>query len=250
MLPDAEISQVGKAMWRLYACHSVTSTSDLARNLPPWNAVRAHTQTAGRGRFGRVFVSDEGGLWISAVLPAGGNPATWSGFSLMAGSRLQKMLAALGVADIRLRWPNDLMAREKKLAGILIEQGTRDTLTIGLGMNVHNTPWQQNPELAGITTRLADLIPNPPHLDELSTLVLDALADAHEAMQQGGLAAAAAEFNAALVPRPVEIRQTNGPVITGRFTSLDQDGNLRITTKDGTAKTIPHITVERLIEKT
>ena len=79
---------VGKAGWKLFECGSAASTSDLAHDLPVWSAVRADIQTGGRGRFGRVFVSDPGGLWISAVLPADGGVAKWAGFSLMVGVHL------------------------------------------------------------------------------------------------------------------------------------------------------------------
>ena len=76
----AVLSGVGKAGWKLFECATAASTNDLARGLPAWSAVRADTQTGGRGRFGRTFVSDRGGLWISAVLPAGGGLAKWAGF--------------------------------------------------------------------------------------------------------------------------------------------------------------------------
>ena len=106
---------MGQAGWQLEVHHEVASTNDLARALTAWKAVRAERQTAGRGRFGRSFVSDPGGLWISAVVPATGDPAQWNGFSLMVGCHLLRMLAQLGVPAVRLRWPNDLMTGSKKL---------------------------------------------------------------------------------------------------------------------------------------
>jgi BirA family biotin operon repressor/biotin-[acetyl-CoA-carboxylase] ligase len=247
MIPADTVSQVGTAMWRLYTCDSVGSTADLARSLPPWNAVIARTQTAGRGRFGRTFVSDEGGLWISAVLPAGGDPARWLGFSLLAGAHLLQMLRQLGLPHARLRWPNDLMAGEKKLAGILVEQGSRQTLSVGLGLNVLNEPWSTRPDLVGHATRLADLIARPPALPDLAILVLDALADAHSTMQEGGLPAAVNAFNASHPPRAVTIQQANGPSLTGTFLALDPAGNLLLS-HGGGQQTIPHTSVEHLIE--
>ena len=50
-------------------------------------------------------------------------------------------LKKLNVPEARLRWPNDLMSGRKKLAGLLIEQGGRQKLTVGIGMNVLNAPW-------------------------------------------------------------------------------------------------------------
>ncbi len=164
---------VGSAGWELFSYETVTSTNDLARELPPWSAVRAVSQTAGRGRFGRSFVSDVGGLWLSATLPATDNASRWNGFSLMVGHHLLLALKQLNVPEARLRWPNDLMSGPKKLAGLLIEQGGRPALTVGIGMNVQNTPWLHDPSLAKNTTRLADLSGVVPPLDALTAAVLD-----------------------------------------------------------------------------
>jgi len=157
---------VGTAGWRLHEYGTVGSTNDLARNLPAWSAVRADAQTGGRGRFGRVFVSDPGGLWISAVLPAEGGTQRWAGFSLMVGIHLVRLLEGFRVPGARLRWPNDPMSGKKKLGGLLIEQSTRETLIVGFGLNVRNSPWKTDPALDVIATSLerarAPSLPEPP----------------------------------------------------------------------------------------
>lgn len=243
------LSRVGSATWHLQAYDSVPSTNDLARDLPAWTAVTARSQTAGRGRFGRSFVSEEGGLWISAVLPTEGGPARWNGFSLMVGNYLRKMLHDLGIPESRLRWPNDLMVGTKKMGGLLIEQGRNETLTVGLGLNVQNTPWQSEPDLAPCTTRLADRLPDGPDANDLVVPVLDALADAHEAMLISGLVQAIRDFNTHHEPIPVEITRPNGSSTRGTFTGLDPTGNLIILDARGTPRTVPHNEVERLREK-
>ena len=249
MISEGTLSRIGRAMWQLASYDSLASTSDLARTLPAWNAVCARRQTAGRGRFGRRFVSDDGGLWISAVLPAGEDAARWTGFSLMVGNHLLRMLTRLGVPEARLRWPNDLMAGNKKLAGLLIEQGTRETLTVGLGLNVRNSPWEKDMSLRPAATRLADLLSETPALPELAVHVLDALADAHEAMLSGGFPAAVEEFNARLEPRMVEIALLEGGTACGQFIGLDPDGNLRLVDPSGNLRIIAHPQVERLLER-
>ena len=248
MISEGTLSRVGRAMWQLASYDSLASTSDLARELPAWNAVCARRQSAGRGRFGRPFVSDEGGLWISAVLPAGAEAARWTGFSLMVGNHLLRLLRQLGLPEARLRWPNDLMARDKKLAGLLIEQGAQETLTVGLGLNVLNAPWEQDASLTHTTTRLTDLLPKAPEISELAVRVLDALADAHEAMRSGGFSAAVGEFNANLEARLVEISLLEGGTARGVFTGLDHEGNLRLADASGIIHTVPHPHVERLTE--
>lgn len=239
---------MGSAGWRLFFHEAVASTNDLARELPPWNAVRAVTQTAGRGRFGRCFVSDPGGLWLSATLPAEGGTGRWSGFSLMVGYHLLLVLKNLAVPEARLRWPNDLMSGKKKLAGLLIEQGTHDALTVGIGMNVHNAPWHHDSSLVDTSTRLADLLAVTPDLDSLATTVLDALAEAHHSMLEGGLQGAIRELNTHWTACRVEIALITGEILSGRFIGLDQNANLRILLPGGQERLVAHHHVARLKE--
>jgi BirA family transcriptional regulator, biotin operon repressor / biotin---[acetyl-CoA-carboxylase] ligase len=239
---------VGSAGWRLFLYETVGSTNDLARDLPPWSAVRAASQTAARGRFGRSFVSDAGGLWLSAALPTAGEPSRWNGFSLMVGHHLLLALKRFGVPEARLRWPNDLMSGRKKLAGLLIEQGARQALTVGIGMNVRNAPWCQDASLADTTTRLADLSPTVPRLEALTILVLDALADAYHAMLRGGLNTVIHALNAQWSNCAVEVTSMSGEIIQGRFLGLDPDANLRILAAGGHEHRVPHHHVARLKE--
>jgi len=235
--------------WQIHHHEVAGSTNDLARALPPWSAVRADRQTAGRGRLGRAFVSNAGGLWISAVLPAEGGAERWVGFSLMVGAHLRRTLADLGVRDIRLRWPNDLLAGSKKLAGLLIEQSAAGTLIVGLGLNVANAPWEQDPSLEQTTTRLADLLPHPPGLATLTGHILEALAAAHAAMQTGGMAEAIRELNAHWTEeRLIKLDLQGGQQFTGRFLGLDPEGNLRMLLPHGGETAIDHQWVQRLTE--
>ncbi|MDX2080191.1 MAG: biotin--[acetyl-CoA-carboxylase] ligase [Terrimicrobiaceae bacterium] len=240
-------NSVGRAGWRLFVCSETRSTNDIARALHPWNAVRAGVQSSGRGRFGRQFVSNRGGLWLSAVLPADGPPAQWSGFSLMVGVHLVRMLEAWSVPGARLRWPNDLMAGRKKLGGLLIEQAVPGSWVVGFGLNVSNAPWETDPDLEPIATSLARELPLAPSIDEATVCTLDALADAHDAMESGGMAAAIAELNERWrEPVPVEIRLSGGGVAHGRFLGLDAAGNLRI--RGDQDFLVGHQSVERLVE--
>lgn len=249
-LNDLHLSNiVGTAGWRLFHCELATSTNDLARELGPWNAVRATAQTGGRGRFGRSFVSEPGGLWISAVLPAEGGPQRWAGFSLMVGCHLVQMLEAFGVPGCRLRWPNDLMSGRRKLAGLLIEQAPSGTLVVGFGLNVTNRPWESHPELAPIASSLENELRIAPGLDELTGRTLDALADAHLAMTEGGMEAAILELNDRWsVPIPVEITLSSGGIARGRFAGLDPRGNLRLIDASDQESLVGHQSVERLVE--
>src|SRR5690606_31535864 len=59
------------AGWCLHHYEEVTSTNDVAARFPAWHAVWSDRQNTGRGRHGRKWISQAGGLWLSAVVPAG-----------------------------------------------------------------------------------------------------------------------------------------------------------------------------------
>lgn len=239
----------GAAGWRVQTHEVVASTNDLAAGLPAWSAVITTQQTDGRGRFGRTFCSEQGGLWLSAVVPAEGNLSVWGGFSLAVGLHLLRMLETLNVPNARLRWPNDLMAGPKKLGGLLIEQGTRGTLTVGLGINLQNQPWDSVPSLKLTATRLSDVLESPPSLMELLVLCLDAIAEAHADLPARGLPRVIQSLNDHWLPHPVrlQLHDQKSPV-TGVFLGLDPAGNLQIEVMGAGEQIIPHPHIEKLME--
>src|SRR5690349_19647555 len=118
--------------WRLRELAAVDSTNLFAANLPAWHAVRADTQTAGRGRFQRQWVSDAGGLWLSAVVPVETNSPAWRMLPLATGVAVCDALRANGANQLRLRWPNDVLVGNRKLAGLLIDQFRPAAAVVGV----------------------------------------------------------------------------------------------------------------------
>jgi BirA family biotin operon repressor/biotin-[acetyl-CoA-carboxylase] ligase len=234
--------------WTLHHYRSAGSTNDICRELPEWTAVRADVQTKGRGRFGRAFVSGQGGLWISAVMPATGGAQNWAGFSLRVGACLLRYLKSLGISSARLRWPNDLMCGPLKVAGLLIEQPSNGMLIVGFGLNITNEPWVDDAALRSTATNLAEWI-EPPDLTTVAHGVLDALSSAHREMLLGGMAAAIEELNRSWeIPSPVEIHLNTGKSVSGLFKGLDAEGHLQLLDEDGFTRRVEHPLVERLRE--
>ncbi len=236
-------------VWEIQNVDSTASTNDLAKELPPWNAVVAGSQFSGRGRHGRKFVSAPGGLWMSAVVPIPGDPSRWTGLAIAVGWGILHWLRSLPVAGARLRWPNDLMQGNCKLGGILLEQGGADRCVVGLGMNVHNHPEKDDPALAGQTVSLADLIPACPPSSDLVEPVLHSISAAWEQMEKHGLAGMADDLNTCWGgPREVEIRPLDGDPVFGRFLGIDPAGALVLGLSDGGGRIFPAHTVERMVE--
>lgn len=124
----ASLPVVGKG--QVLRVDSVTSTQDLARTLPVGSIVIADHQTAGRGRLERRWESPPGtALLVSFVLEP--NPL----LSLAAGVAAAEACGP----DVRLKWPNDLLLRGKKLGGILVET-TPERAICGIGINLSWAP--------------------------------------------------------------------------------------------------------------
>ena len=223
--------------WQVHVFGEIDSTNTRAGPLPAWTAVRADTQTGGRGRTSdRRWVSDEGGLWLSAVLPCPGSRTKWQILPLAAGWAIIGALGELGAPGLRLRWPNDIMVGRRKLAGLLVERFRDDTAVVGVGLNVCNHPELANPSLAGQAARLADLVPGAATVDDTARLVLRALRRMHLLLLGAGFRAVADELNHAWGgPRRVELTLTGrAHTLDGFFQGIDQHGRLRIVTgRDG-----------------
>lgn len=125
---------------------SISSTLDIAHALAEQDAaagtlVLADGQSAGRGRLGRSWRSDAGaGIWLT-LIERPRNAEALDVLSLRIGLALALVLEPFAAEAIRLKWPNDLFAGGRKLAGILIEARWRDGflewVAIGVGVNVH-----------------------------------------------------------------------------------------------------------------
>src|SRR5690348_13205784 len=99
---ELEVYALGS--WTVHHYATAGSTNLLAANLPAWSAVRADVQSSGRGRFQRRWVSDKGGLWLSAVLPSNSISAGVLPFAV--GLAVCDTLRESRLRDLRMRWPN------------------------------------------------------------------------------------------------------------------------------------------------
>jgi BirA family transcriptional regulator, biotin operon repressor / biotin---[acetyl-CoA-carboxylase] ligase len=245
--PQPIIRQTAEG-WAVHCVDEVSSTNDLCRALPEWNAVIATRQTAGRGRTGKSWVSDVGGLWMSLVIPADGPRSKWEPLPLTMGWTLLGVLRGLGVKDLRLRWPNDIMVGDRKLAGLLVERFSDTTAVIGLGVNISNQPDQSAPELAGQTVRLKDLLPHAPKADQLADAILVATRRMQEKMAANGFTAFVDEINAAWgSPRQVACELMDH-TRQGTFCGIDQEGNLLMQDESGVKSTLRAIEVRIMKE--
>lgn len=217
--------------WKLWELPVLDSTNAAAAPLDAWQAVRADLQTAGRGRFQRQWVSDDGGLWLSAVVPTDALGEATKLLPLLAGLAVCRAAAQIGLSQLRMRWPNDVMIGEHKLAGILIDQPRPGVAVVGIGLNMTNHPERIEPSLANHVARLSDFLAHPPTPRELALRLLSELRVVVDETGHEGVAQAVSKINKLWGKvREVSV-DLDGVVVNGRFLGVDDHGGLRLETR-------------------
>lgn len=205
-------------------------------------AVVADRQDAGRGRQGRSWLSEEGGLYLSCVLRPGTAARDAGCWSLLAGLAVADAMAdwSGGHIECWLKWPNDIFVGDRKIAGVLCEAGVAgdriDSLIVGLGLNVRRPLGGWPAELVGRAVAADELWPGPP-LTQLLDEVLQALDLWCETYTRDGPEAVLRAAHRAMLPlfgRTVRVEAADGTVRAAAAAGLDVDGALLVVYADGT----------------
>jgi BirA family biotin operon repressor/biotin-[acetyl-CoA-carboxylase] ligase len=232
---------------------SLVSTSDrlkvLARGgAPEWTAVLADEQTGGRGREGRTWASPPGGLYLSVLLRP--RFAQVGLLPLAAGVAVAEAASEMGVAT-ELKWPNDVLASGRKLAGILAEAASGPSgvewVVLGLGVNVSLDRSSVPAEIAEALTSLAAEGARPRPVPEVAASVLACLAARYDALRSDAGAVLSA-WRARAAPwegRVVDVRTADG-VVRGRMREVDEDGALVLELEAGERRRLLSGEVQRV----
>jgi BirA family biotin operon repressor/biotin-[acetyl-CoA-carboxylase] ligase len=210
---------------------SLDAIHDVAKQgAPAGTVIVVEEQTAGRGRDGRTWRSPVGGVWLGMLLrpPVAVTGALSVRVGLVLADVVDDLLGS-GAGRARLKWPNDVLIDERKVAGILCEgrwQGdTLQWLGVGIGMNVAN----QIPEdLARRAIALNELLPDVQRID-----VLDRLIPALVPLTTHHAPLAESECTAFARRDWLRGRQIRSP-IPGRAAGIRPDGALLVDTGAGT----------------
>jgi len=223
----------------LHLLASTTSTNDEAKRAARDGAPSGSTwvteqQTAGRGRQGRTWVSPRGeNLLFSVLVRVACPPSRLPPIALVAGLAVRDAAAmAAPLASPRIKWPNDVLADGKKLAGVLVEavtSGSRvQAVVIGVGINVHTRAFPE--DLAAHATSIACLSREPP---DRAVLLADVLArldrDLHVVAARG-LGLMRLRLEAADALRGRRVRSDSGD--EGIASGVDDDGRLLVRRAD------------------
>jgi len=217
------------------------STMEIARQMarndcPAMTTVVADRQRQGRGRLQRRWESDTGGLYFTVVTRPGVDPQQSGRVNLAASVALAGVVSGTFGIDARVKWPNDILVGERKLAGLLAQMDAEADRTafvnIGIGINVNNDPTGSAPKAVSMRRLLGREV--------AKTEVLAVFLDRLTQMLDAGLGPELIEqwraVNATL-GRAVKV-ETAWQSVEGTAVDVDENGALIVETTGGERETI------------
>ena len=200
--------------------------------------ITAKEQTAGRGRFDRVWASPkDAGLYLSIVLRPTLDQRSWPLITLATSLSVSAALEQACAITTDIKWPNDIMHSERKLCGILAE--TVDTeygraLILGIGINLTSQAFPQ--ELNGTATSVEAAAGRRPDADALLSALVNSFGSYYQRLQAtDGVAKTIADWSAHssyAAGRQVRVIEAGGTFV-GTTRGLESDGALRVETVAG-----------------
>lgn len=234
---------------RIVFLWKIGSTNDYAKELASYGAeegtvVIAETQTAGRGRLGRRWISPNGGLYLSIILRPKISVVETVKLVFVASLAVAKTLNELYRLSAETKWPNDVLVKGKKVCGILAEANTTgekvNYTVIGVGVNANFNAEKALPkELAETATSLENALGRKIQLEELFRGLIEKLETLYHLFLKEGFTPILNEWKkyASFLGKNVEV--ANGTEKThGIAVDIDSDGSLVLKQNDGSIKLV------------
>jgi BirA family transcriptional regulator, biotin operon repressor / biotin---[acetyl-CoA-carboxylase] ligase len=198
--------------------------------------VMAETQTSGRGRLGRPWLSPPGNLYCSTLVRAAPGEPPLQQLSFVAALALHEVLSA-HVPGIRLKWPNDLLLAGDKLSGILLETANnRTSVVIGFGVNLLHFPTDAARPATSLAAHLSGVTPAA---EDILLELAASFAGWRARWRESGFAVVRTQWLAQAAGLGQRIvAQLGHETLHGVFTDLDADGALLLQLDSGMVRAV------------
>lgn len=240
-----------KAKCKVFVLNSTDSTNSEAEKLlangekGPF-AVVANEQKKGRGRLGRTWYSPKSGnIHLSIAFRPDVNLIKLRSFTLWQGVCIAELLRMhSGNNDISLKWPNDLVIKERKLGGMLTEASIDcervRSMIFGIGLNVNSLSARYPKSISASSTSLHDLTGQTFRIHEITAKLIKVVITAYKQCIRG-LSEKELEANwenmDALLEKKVEVK-VGKETLYGKAAGIDTNGALKIKAKNGRIRLI------------
>ncbi len=222
---------------QIFHFKSLTSTQDKAKDFAKKGfsdiVVVADNQTKGRGRFGRKWHSDNGGLWISILLKPN-NIKNLQYLTFAAAIAVFKSIKKSTGIKTSIKWPNDLLYKGKKLCGILTEGvfGKESYVIVGIGLNVNQNTFPD--KIKNTTTSLKIINKNTLDIERLARKLNEEFFNLYENYYNKNRFASILEIwkkNCNTINKKATIT-TKTKKLQGKVIGIDKDCNLLLKMKN------------------
>jgi BirA family biotin operon repressor/biotin-[acetyl-CoA-carboxylase] ligase len=247
LLADDLLSRLGRTevVGRdIQVFEQTTSTNDVAEKLardgvPEGAVVFAESQTKGRGRLGRVWMSPtRKGLWFSVLLRPRLLPQETTQLTVISATALRRAIRTVAGLTAQIKWPNDLLFGGRKAVGILTEMSAEldrvRHVILGMGVDVNQDASGFSPELRQTATSLKLEAGHEISRAELAVEIMRELDADYARLRAGQFTAVADEWEEACVTigRAVTVH-VGDRQFRGQAEALDDDGALLVRTEHG-----------------
>jgi len=191
-------------------------------------------QPGGVGRRGKRWEMPKGNFAASLLMHSDEPLTALAQRSFIAALALNEAIAGLGATDVSLKWPNDVLVNNRKLAGILLASAP-GVIVIGIGVNLVATPHPASlPEDAMAPVSLKEVLHSPPSAEELLTLLAIAFQRFESQMRDYGFAPIREAWlsHAARLGEVIHARLPDRTE-SGTFETIDETGALVLRTAKG-----------------
>jgi BirA family biotin operon repressor/biotin-[acetyl-CoA-carboxylase] ligase len=238
IIPNLKTKFIGKNY--LYF-EEIDSTNIQAKreNYEDGTVIFAESQTAGKGRKNRKWVTHKGlGLYLTIVLKPGIEVNYLSHFSLLFNYSVFKVLRNYVNGEIKIKWPNDIYLSGKKIAGFLIESSIENNsiskLIVGVGINVNQTIKDFEEDIKEVATSLKIEEGKTFSRKEVFLKILRQIEkDYLKFIKEKYLDIKKIEENLLWLNQDVMILEDGKTILSGKLIGLNEDGSLMLKTDEG-----------------
>ena len=228
---------------RIIKLDAIDSTNSFLRQLSAKELIEDYTvvmtnfQTHGRGQMGTQWVSQQSKNLMVSVFKDVSYLALDKNFfiSIVVSLSIFKALKSLQIKKLKIKWPNDILADNKKLAGVLIEnvikQNQLQASIIGFGLNVNQTEFRDLPNATSLLLSLGNVF----DLDEVLQQILKYLEQHFQLLEAGQFNLLKQDYEANLFRKnkPSTFKDVNNQLFSGIILGISNTGNLRVQIEDG-----------------
>ncbi|NYB52731.1 MAG: biotin--[acetyl-CoA-carboxylase] ligase [Methanobacteriaceae archaeon] len=241
-----ETSYMGR---EIHHYHEVDSTNEVAKKLamkgsPEGTIVIAESQSSGKGRRGKKWLSPAGGVWMSIILRPDIPPSQAPQLTLVTGVAVAETLDQECKLDVGIKWPNDILIGDKKVCGILTEGSASsqklDYVVVGIGIDLNVDVDNFPPGLREGATSLKRELEKEISGVELVERFLLKFENLYNDFKAGGFPEILSQWRrlSKTIGSYVEVHKKGGRVVRGEAVGINKEGVLILEMNDGSLRKV------------